>query len=148
MRSVGFGIDAGAPYVAVLVELLCFLVAIADRIAYRHDPGAWRSAFTSALAIRVGELFQECFAELLGAAGSDGYKQRFVARCNARMAEYAAYHYTQDGPDFALLRHFGEVLAAEFDRRCAADQAMSVEGPVAAEALATALARLLGSVRT
>ncbi len=50
------------------------------------------------------------------------------------------------------MRHFGEVRGAEspaeFDRRWGADQAMSVEGPVAAEALAVALARLLGSVRT
>ncbi len=89
MRSVNFAIDAGEPYIAALVEFLCFLIAIADRVAYERDPGPWRTAFTSALAIRVGELF-----------------------------------------------------------RWGADQAMSVEGPAAAETVAGALRALFGAPST
>src|SRR5512140_730498 len=137
MRSVGFAIDAGAPYVQALVEVLAFLIALADRIAYEHDAGPWRSAFTSALTIRVSELFRACFAEVLGADAVADYGTRFIERCNARMSEYSVHHYTPSGPDFGFLRYFGDTLAAvlpdELDRRWGADQAMSVEGPAAAE---------------
>ena len=152
MRSVNFAIDAGEPYIAALVEFLCFLIAIADRVAYERDPGPWRTAFTSALAIRVGELFQECFDELLGPVDGGGYKRRFIERVNERSAEYAAYRCTDAGPEFPLLRHFGDALAAalpaDFDRRWGADQAMSVEGPAAAETVAGALRALFGAPST
>jgi hypothetical protein len=147
MRSVGFGIDAGEPYVRVLVELLCFLIAIADRVAFAHDPGPWRTAFTSALAARVGELFEDCFAELIGGAAA-GYKRRFIDRLNERTAQYAHYRYGASGAEFGFYRHFGDALAdalpAQYDRRWGADQAMSVDGPAAAEAVASAMAGLLG----
>jgi hypothetical protein len=149
MRSVDFGIEAGEPYVAALVEFLCFLIAIADRVAFRHDPGPWRIEFTTALGIRVGGLFEESFDALLGPAGGGGYKRRFIDRVNERGAEYATYRYADDGPEFGFLRHFGDVLAAvlpePFDRRWGADQAMSVEGPAAAETVAKGLRSLLSA---
>jgi hypothetical protein len=151
MRSVGFAIDVGEPYVGVLAELLAFLVAVADRVAYAHDPGEWRTRFTTALAIRVAELFQECFEELLGRDAARGFGDRFVERANERFAEYAAFGCDGGEPDFGFLRRFGnavgDLLAAGHDRRWGADQAMSVEGPAAAEAVARAMRGLLGEQR-
>lgn len=149
MRSVGFAIEAGEPYVAVLAELLAFLVAIADRVAYANDRGEWRTRFTTALGLRVARLFQECFDELIGPDGARGFEERFLERLNRRSAEYAPFGYDDAaGPDFAWLRHFGDAIAAPlpspYDRRWGADQAMSVEGPAAAEAVARAMPGLLG----
>jgi hypothetical protein len=152
MRTVDFDIETGEPYVGVLVEFLAFLVAVADRIAYAHDPGAWRSEFTSTLATRVGELLQDSFDDLLGSAGDGGYRRRFIDRVNERAADYASFGYTdRDGPEFGFLRHFGDVvreaLPRDFDRAWGADQAMSIEGPAAAETIAQGMRGLLGKAQ-
>jgi hypothetical protein len=148
MRSVDFAIAAGEPYVAALVEFLCFAITVADRIAFAHDSGEWRTRFTTALTVRVAELLDECLDELLGPDAAGGYKRRFIDRANERSAEYAQYRYGDSGPDFAMLRHFGEALAAalpsSYDRRWAADQAMMVEAPAAVETIARGMEGLLG----
>jgi len=146
LRRVDFAIDAGAPYVDVLAEFLCLLVAIADRLAYAREAGPWRVAFTTALAGRVGALLEESLRELAGDA-AEGQRRRFIDTLNARMDAYAAYRFDENGPEFAFLRCFAERVAEAlpdaFDRRWGADQAMSVEGPAAVEQAERALRALL-----
>ena len=148
LRKGGFEIAAGPAYVDILAELLVFLVVVADRIAYRHDAGAWRTGFTAALALRVGDLLQDSFDDLLGPAPGRGYKARFIDLLNERASEYAQYEYRDDGPEFAFLRHFGnrltEAMPDEFDRRWALDQAMTVEGPECVEIVEKAMRGVLG----
>jgi hypothetical protein len=147
LRSGRFEIATGPDYLAVLVELLCFLVVVADRVAFRHDPGAWREQFTSALALRVGELLQDSFDDLLGPIPG-GYRKRFVDRLNLRAAEYADFRYDENGPEFGFLRHFGglmtEAMSDPDDRRWALDQAMTVEGPECVDVIEKAMRGLLG----
>ncbi len=148
LRKGNFRVEAGPDYLAVLAELLCFMVVVADRIAYRQHPGAWRETFTSTLATRVGELLQDSFDDLLGPAPGGGYRKRFVDRLNLRAAEFAEFDYRADGPEFAMLRHFGnlltEVLTDPDDRRWALDQAMTVEGPECVDVMEKAMRGLLG----
>lgn len=147
LRKGRFEIAAGPDYLAVLAEILCFLVVVADRVAYRHHPGPWREAFTGALAIRVGELLQDSFDDLLGPI-PEGYRKRFVDRLNRRAAEYADFAYGGDGPEFAFLRHFGNLLTDAMsdpdDRRWALDQAMTVEGPECVDVIEKSMRGLLG----
>jgi hypothetical protein len=148
LRKGNFDVAAGPDYLMVLVELLCFLVVVADRIAYRHDPGAAREVFTSTLVTRVGELLQDSFDDLLGPAPGGGYRKRFIDRFNQRAAEYADFDYRDDGPEFAMLRHFGQLLtdtlADPDDRRWALDQAMTVEGPECVDVMEKSMRGLLG----
>ncbi len=148
LRQGRFDVGAGVAYVEVLVELLCLLIVAADRIAYRHDPGAWRVDFTTALSQRTGELLRDSFDDLLGPAPGGGYRHRFIEHLNRRAAEYAEFGYGPDGPDFALLRHFGAVVADLMedpdDRRWALDQAMTVEGPEGVDVVERAMRGLLG----
>ncbi len=147
LRKGRFEVAAGPQYLAVLAEILCFLVVAADRVAYRCHPGPWREAFTVALAIRVGELLQDSFDDLLGPI-PDGYRKRFVDRLNQRAAQYADFAYGEDGPQFAFLRHFGNLLTEAMpdpdDRRWALDQAMTVEGPECVDVIEKTMRGLLG----
>lgn len=148
LREGKFHIAAGVSYVEVLAELLCFEIVVADRLAYRHDQGSWREEFTSSLARRVGTLLEENFNDLLGPAPGGGYRKRFVDLFNRRAAEYAYFDYTQDGPDFGMLRHLGESITAVLpdsdDRRWAIDQAMTVEGPECVDVIERGMRGLLG----
>lgn len=146
LRQAKFAVDPGAGFIAVHSEFLVFLIAAADRLAYRHDPGEWRTRFTVALATRLAEIVEENLDELLG-TGS-GERRRFIALVNARMDEYADFDYTDRGPDFAFQRHFGycveKVLSEAADRPWALDQIMSVQGPAAIEVLERGMRGLLG----
>lgn len=148
LRSARFEIAAGADYVNALVELLCLMIVVADRIVYRHDQGEWRERFVSALTTRVGELLEDSFNDLLGPLPDRSYRQRFIDRLNLRAAEYADFAYRDDGPEFAFLRHFGlqvaESMSDPDDQRWALDQAMTVEGPSCVEVIEKAMRGLLG----
>lgn len=155
LRHAGFAIEPGADYANVLVELACLMIAVADRVALRFArrpaaEGKWRTAFTSALAHGVGELLQDSLDDLLGPDPQPGrgWRRRFVDRVNVRLAEYGQFECGDDGPSFAMLRTFGErmeeMVADAGDRRWIADQAMTVDGPGAAETIDDAMRALLG----
>lgn len=145
MRAARFDIDTGAAYFAFLGEFLIFLIAIADRIAYeRLDPDA-RVEFTTALARRVGEILEENASELLG-PGEDPHARDFIALLNERSAEYAAFRYDAEGPDFGFLRAFGHrvtEIMPEKDRTWTVAQVMESEGPEAVATLQKAMRDLL-----
>ena len=68
MRAARFELPPGAQYFAFLSEFLTFLVLGADRLAHARGDEAWRVAFTTAVAHRVGEILAENESDLLGAA--------------------------------------------------------------------------------
>ena len=146
MRAARYELPAGPEYFAFLAEILAFLVLGADRIAHRRGDEAWRIAFTTALANRVGEILAENEADLLGADGRPDIKARFVGRVNAAGAECAGFGWDEEGPDYAFLRYVGhrvaEVMTPE-DRSWAISQVIEVQAPEAAETLVRAMAGLL-----
>lgn len=148
LRKGNFEIAAGPHYLQVLVEILIFLEVVADRIALRYQPPEWRAAFTQALVTRVGDLLQDSFDDLLGPAPGGGYRKRFVDRFNIRVTEYGEFEYHPHGPEFAMLRFFGDLLTQAMpdaeDRRWALDQAMTVEGPECVDVIEKSMRGLLG----
>jgi hypothetical protein len=151
LRKAKFEVDVGAPFLALLAEFLVLLTAAADRIAYRHDPGEWRQAFTVALVTRLSEIYQENLEQLVGPEATDatgGYRRRFVGLVNTRMAEYAEFDYGEDGPAFGFLRFFGScaesVMTDADDRRWALDQMMTVQAPEALEIVERGMRGMLG----
>lgn len=146
MRKAGYTIDPGPQYFAFLAEFLHFLVIGADRIAHARGDEAWRVAFTTALAHRVGEILAENESDLLGANTRLEIRRRFVDGFNALAVEYANLGWTDAGPDFDFLRCLGHRLAEvmnERDRSWAISQVIEVEAPNAAETLQRGMAGLV-----
>ena len=145
MRAARFDIAAGAPYFAFLAEFVAFLIAIADRIAYGRFGAEARVEFTTALARRLAAILEDNARELLG-PGDDGSAGAFIALVNERNAEYAAFGYDEEGPDFAFLRAFGhrvtEIMPAK-DRTWTVAQVMESEAPEAVATLQKAMRDLL-----
>ena len=140
LREAGFDIDAGPAYFGVLRELLVFLLAGADRIAYARLGGEGRTPFTRTLVLRAAEILDENESDLLGAL-QDGasYAERFVEQFNLLSGHYAEFGWSEgEGPDFAFVRYLGhrlEPLLPEKDRRWVLDQVMAVEVPEAVSML-------------
>jgi hypothetical protein len=142
MRAARFDIDPGPQYFAFLREFLIFLVAIADRIAYARQDQGFRVEFTTALANRVGEILEDNENDLLGVEASSGSKRRFIALLNERSADYAAFGYGSDGPDFGFLCYLGnrvtEVMP-EKDQAWTVSQVMEIGAPDAVATVQNAM---------
>jgi hypothetical protein len=158
LRKAKFAVDVGVPFIRVLAEFLVFLVTVADRLAYLHGPTAedgpegagWREAFLNALARRVADLYRENLDQLIGPdeTRAGGHGVNFIDLLNRRMAEFAEFDYTDDGPDFGLMRYFGtcieEALPDPADRRWVLDQIMATQAPEAVETVESAMRGVLG----
>jgi hypothetical protein len=146
MRAARFDLPPGPQYFAFLSEFLTFLTLGADRLAHARGDEAWRVAFTTAVANRVGEILAENESGLLGAATAGEVKRRFIDQVNECAAECAGFDWTGDGPAYDFLRYLGHRVAAvmdEHDRTWAISQVIEVEAPEAAETLHRGMAGLL-----
>lgn len=144
MRQAGFDVEVGPPYFAFLREVLVFLVALADRIAFVRPGGQQRVEFTSALVHHLARILQDNEDDLLGPApsGAPTNGDSFIDLVNEVTAHYAEFGadavLTNDDsgfhPDFAFLRYLGRRLEPslpEKDKRWVLDQVMAIEAPEA-----------------
>ena len=151
-RHAGFAVEVGPPYFRFLREVLAFLVAIADRIAYaRLEPQA-RCEFVVALVRHLARILQDSEDDLIGAAPPDepSNAERFVDLVNGVSAHYAEFGADPTvanpvagfAPDFAFLRYLGTRLAPalpDADRRWILDQVIDVQAPEAVAMLQRSL---------
>lgn len=144
MRGAQFDIDAGAPYFGFLREVLVFLIALADRLAYERLDTAARSEFTVALVHHVARTLAENEDGLLGAPppGAPAHADRFVDLVNELVRHYAEFDADPQPPadaigfhpGFGFVRYLGtrlEAVLPEKDRRWVLDQVMAAEAPEA-----------------
>jgi hypothetical protein len=140
MREAGFDIDAGPAYFEFVRELLVFLLAGTDRLAYARLAPEARAEFLGALVRRSAEILRDNEADLLGSA-DDG--SRFVEQFNELVGHYAEFGWSEDeGPDLGFARYLGSRLEAVLpakDRRWVGDQVIAVEAPEAAATLRRAI---------
>lgn len=152
MRAAGYEIDAGRPFMGFMREVLVFLVALADRIAFERLPAAERETFTVALVRHVARTLQENEDDLLGPPppGEPSHGDRFVDLVNevvGHYAEFGADPMPPPGaigfhPDFGFMRYLGARIAPlvpEHDRRWVVDQVVAVEAPEAVAAVQRAM---------
>ncbi len=146
MREAGFDIDAGAAYFGFVREVLVFLLAGIDRIAYAKLGAEARAPFTTALVLRVADILRENEADLLGPAGlpaGGDYRDLFIDQFNELCGHYADFEWTEaEGPDFAFTRYLGsrlEAVVPEKDRNWVIDQVMAIEAPEAVAMLRSAM---------
>lgn len=138
MRKADYDIEIGKPYFDFVCEFLVFLAVSADRIAYRVLDEGDRTEFTTALAIRLAEIFEENRDRLSGGTIRGQSKQHFLDVFNRRGADYAEFEYGENGPDFGFKRYFAACLREvlpEKDQLWVVDQAMDIEAPEALKSL-------------
>jgi hypothetical protein len=146
MREAHFDIDAGPAYFGFVREVLVFLLAGIDRMAYARLGGEGRVAFTSALVRRVAEILRDNEADLLGpatAAGGADYRDLFIDQFNELSVHYADFGWSEaEGPDFAFMRYLGsrlEAVVPDKDRVWVVDQVIAIEAPEAVAMLQRAM---------
>ena len=138
MREAKFDIDVGPQYFAFMREILMFLCAVVDRVAFDRMSVGQRAEFTDALVVRVADILDDSETEWLGAAapGQPSWRDQFIDQFNAAVEAYADFEHDAQGPSFAFVRYLGsrvEAVMPEKDRRWVIDQLMAYEVPEALE---------------
>jgi len=146
MRAAQFDIDIGRQYFDFVCEYLAFMLHAADRIAYRALAADKRTAFTTALALKLAEVVEDNRGMLIAEPEPGRCRRHFIDLANERGADYADFAYDEkDGPDFGFRRFFGSRLleiVPEKDHAWVIDQIMEIEAPEAVKALESTLAGL------
>ena len=139
MRAAQFDIDLGTQYFDFVCEYLAFMLHAADRLAYRALAAEERTAFTTALALKLAEVVEDNRDMLLAEPEPDRCRRHFIDLANQRGGEYADFAYDEkEGPDFGFRRYFGSRLleiVPEKDHAWVIDQVMEIEVPEAVKAL-------------
>lgn len=157
MRGADFDVDAGAPYFAFMREVLVFLIAVVDRIAYMRMTEAERIAFTTAMVRHCADTLADNENELLGArADGQSSQDSFIDLVNEVVNHYAEFG--ADGlvvepdasftPSFGFMRYLGSRLAPTLpakDQHWVLDQVMASEAPEAVEVVQSAMRNLLST---
>lgn len=156
MRGAHFDIDAGTPYFAFLREVLAFLVALTDRLAFERLGEQARTEFTVALVRHLARTLSENETDLLGPppAGAAPYADTFVDLVNELSGHYAEFGADPSPPadaigfhpGFAFVRYLGtrlEPTLPEKDRRWVLDQVMAIEAPEAIDIVQRSMRNLL-----
>lgn len=143
MRAAQFDIDIGTQYFDFVCEYLAFLLHAADRLAYRALDADKRTAFTTALALKLAEVVEENRDMLIVEPEPGRCRRHFIDLANQRGADYADFAYDEkEGPDFGFRRFFGSRLleiVPEKDHAWVIDQIMEIEAPEAIRALESTL---------
>lgn len=144
IEEAGFTLTNAEQRFAVLTEWLIYLVQVADREAYQRLEEEQRGPYVTALALHLAGTLEDNQRELLGPGD---YRNRFIARLNEEIPEYAEFGYGEDGPGYRFMRYLGEkvlALVGEKDaNRWVIDQVMEIEAPEANKALRKSLDGLM-----
>jgi len=150
-RHAGFAVEVGLPYFGFLREVLAFLVAIADRVAYARLESTERVEFTAALVHHLARILQDSEDDLIGPApaGQPSHADSFIDLVNELAGHYAEFDSDPTAPaaagftpGFAFLRYLGARLEPTLppaDRRWILDQVMAVQAPDAVAMLQQSL---------
>jgi len=145
MREAKFDIDLGRAYFDFVCEHLAFLAHVADRIAYRDLEAARRAEFTQALARRLAEVVEDNAGMLVAETTPGACREHFLEIFNVSGNDYAAFDYTEAGPDFGFRRCFASRIregVPEKDKTWVYDQVMEIEVPEGVKAIEKTLAGL------
>ncbi len=145
LQDERFHFDSKLQGMAVMTEMLIFLLQVTDRLIFPAMEPEDRAGFIGAMANRLIDILLDNYADL-PEAGPD--RPQLVSLINQRSADYAEFSYGDDGPSYRFLRYFGEcvgrIMGDDQDNRWAMDQMMEIEGPDAIESLRRSIGGIVG----
>nr|AFI78488.1 hypothetical protein ws156A7_0009 [uncultured bacterium ws156A7] len=131
--------------VAVICEYLAFLVHLADRWAYGRMDNAQRVAFITGVGRETARYLQQNQADIMGPGE---YRKAYLQMLNARMSEYAATRFEEDGtPGYSAVRCLGDrvqdAMGESQTNRWVIDQVMEIDALEVTSHLRKAMENLL-----
>ncbi len=144
MEIEGYKLGGDRQVAAVLAELIAFQIQIADRLVYGKISEDERGRFVNELGRNLARLVNDNLREFIGRGD---YAGPFVATLNARLADYAEFEFTDEGPSYAVLRYLGDKMAEAMsgtDSKWVLEQVVDIEAPQAVKHLKRIVGQVLG----
>jgi hypothetical protein len=144
MEKEKFSFASDEQIIAMLTEVIAFLIQVADRIVYGQLEEDDRHRFVNATAKYLAKSI---------ATNTEGMSldydpvERYIETLNARFKDYAELEYTPDGHNYAFLRYFGERVFTAMeggDNKWAVEHVMEIEAPEALKLLKKNVGEVLG----
>jgi hypothetical protein len=145
LHAEDFRYDDDQQRVAVITELLAFLVQHIDRMSYEFLTDTQRQQLLIALCERVGDQIQDNLTDI---AGPGQYRPPFVKLLNERFAKYAELSYQGATPGYDTFRFLGhqvlDVMGHDQTNRWVIDQIIDIDAPNLVEQTTRSTNRLFG----
>lgn len=131
IENENFQTDTQMHRVAIMEEIMAFHVHILDRISYDLTSEEERSQLISTFALKLADHIQDNASHI---AGPGDYRNPFINKLNARMADYAETRWSKVGqePAFSMSLSFGNFIADALgprDRRWVTDYVQQILVP-------------------
>ncbi len=143
MYNAGFNYRSNVQQLAVIGEILIFLIQVTDRLAYEELEEDDRVRFVTELARRLAGTLADNMSD---EAGPGDYRGPFIERLNERAEAYAEFGFTDGEPSYPFLRYLGtcvDQLMGGQENKWVIEQVMEVEAPAAVKTLRRAFHNLL-----
>ncbi len=134
MEKEGFRVGDDRHLVALITEMVAFLMQVTDRLVYGQLSEDERARFMNALGQHLAKTLHSNMLDMFGAGDHTG---GFIQTLNARIADYAEFDFRDYAPGYACLRYLGDRMSAAMagtDNKWVVEHVMEIEVP---EALAT-----------
>jgi hypothetical protein len=144
MEKEGFRVGGDQPVVALVMEMVAFLVQIADRMVYGQLDEDERARFINALGGHLAATVENNMFDLFGPGE---YRKSLIDTLNARGADYAEFDFPGGTPSYAALRYLGDRMAAAMagtDSKWVIEQVIEIEAPEAVQTIRRLVHEVLG----
>lgn len=116
IENQNFQTDTQLQRMAIMEEVMAFLVHVLDRIAYAELEEADRQQLLSHFALKLADHIQDNTRDF---AGQGDYRNPFINKLNKRLADYAetSWDQAEQLPGFSMGLSFGQYIAASLGPR-------------------------------
>lgn len=133
MEQGGFRPGEDRQIVALMTEMMAFLMHVSDRLVYGQLPEDERARFMNALGQHLAKTLQ---TNMLDMFGPGDYTGPFVAILNQRLSDYSEFEFGEYTASYAMLRYLGDKMAEAMtgtDSKWVIEQIIDIEAPEALE---------------
>lgn len=144
MEVEGYKIGGDRQVTAILTEFMAFQIQVADRLVYGKLSEEERGRFINELGRNLARLIDTNMKEFIGPGD---YAGPFIATLNLRLADYADFGFSDQGPSYAFLRYLGDKVSAAMavtDNKWVLEQVVDIEAPQAVKHLKRVVGQVLG----
>lgn len=144
MEVEGYKIGGDRQVTAILTEFMAFQIQVADRLVYGKLSEDERARFINELGRNLARLIDTNMKEFIGPGD---YAGPFIATLNLRLADYAEFGFSDQGPSYAFLRYLGDKVSAAMavtDNKWVLEQVVDIEAPQAVKHLKRVVGQVLG----
>lgn len=129
LENEGFHTSSNLQRLAVIEEIMAFLLQVTDRNVYGEMDEESRAIFINLLAKKMADYVQDNARDSLG---EGDHRSPFIEKLNQRSEDYSAFTFTEGVPGFNFTRYLGDKLTETFgetDSKWITTQVQEIELP-------------------